>query len=290
MSTNRVAIITGGASGMGLAVAQTLSIQGGWDIHILDLNTESGESTARSLGPNATFHKCNVTSYDSLGSIFNTIYTQSSRLDFVFANAGIAEHGNFFAPKAADCDGIPPPPKGMNALVDINIKSVITTCHLALHYMRHDKTPGRDKNLIITASCGGFYPSYYSPIYTATKHAVVGFMRAIAPYFHHSASIRVNAICPGTVRTNLLSNAEWEQFPEEYFTPVEKIAQTVAMLIGGEDKEKGGDQGVLLGKAVEVSGWKHYYRDAPEFSDEAMRAVMGATNIEVSGNAEEVKG
>ncbi|KAF2242178.1 NAD(P)-binding protein [Trematosphaeria pertusa] len=280
---------------MGLAVATSLSTRPDWSVQILDLHAERGHQAASSL--NATFHQSNVTNDTSLAAIFKTVYAKHNRLDFVFANAGIAEHANFFEPQEVDDDPVLPV-KGLHAIVDINLKSVITTSYLALHYMR--KSPGKDKSLVMTASCGGLYPSYYSPIYTATKHAVVGFTRSVAPYYHTNAGIRVNAICPGTVKTNLLSSKEWENFPEEYFTPVEKIAEVVCMLVDGEDdgtgkvgeEVKGGmesiTKGALNGRAVEVSGRNHYYREMVGYCDEGMRAVMGATNIEVLENAEDV--
>ncbi|KAF2263542.1 NAD(P)-binding protein [Lojkania enalia] len=265
---------------MGLAVAQSLSQRPDWNIHILDLHAERGQQVVSSL-QNTTFYQSNVTDYSSLLSIFQTIFAKEKHIDFVFANAGIAEHANFFEERSDP----PPPPRGLDGLVDINLKSVITTSYLALHFLR--KSPSKDKSLVMTASCGGFYPSYYSPIYTATKHAVVGFMRSISPYYYHKAGIRVNAICPGTVKTNLLTSDEWRNFPEEYFTPIEKIAETVCMLVDGTDEVKGKDQGVLNGKAVEISGRQHYYRDMVEYCDDGMRAVMGATNIEVLDNAQE---
>ncbi|KAF2008210.1 15-hydroxyprostaglandin dehydrogenase [Amniculicola lignicola CBS 123094] len=265
---------------MGLAVATSLSKQSNWEIHILDLS-KNGQTVASSL--NATFHQSNVTDYQSLQSIFATIYAKAQRIDFVFANAGIAEHANFFDEKTdeeIEGKGVTGP-KGMDAIIDINIKGAINTTYLALHYMRKPNSPdsGVDKSIVITASCGGLYPSYYSPIYTASKHAMVGFMRSVAPYFYHKAGIRVNAICPGTVKTNLLSSEEWESFPQEYFTPVEKIVETVELLISpGKEEEK---EGVMFGKAVEISGTKHYYRQAVPFCDEGMKTVMSATNVEV---------
>lgn len=121
-------------------------------------------------------------------------------------------------------------------------------------------------------------------------------MRSIAPAFYHKHSIRVNAICPGTVKTNLLSSQEWANFPEEYFTPVEKIAEVVCMLVDGKDdgtgqvgKEVDGGVssiGTLQGRAVEVSGKNHYYREMVPYVDEAMAAVMGSTNIEVLDNVQ----
>lgn len=263
------------ASGIGLAVAQSLSKRPGWDIHILDRNADLGQQTASSLGASAEFHESNVTNYEQLRFTFQSIFSRKNRIDFVFANAGIAEHDNFYEEQPNQ----PPYPKGLDPLVDINVKSVITTSYLALHHFR--KSPrNTDKSLVITASCGGLYPTYYAPIYTSSKHAVIGFARAINPQFFATAGVRVNTICPGAVKTPLLSDEEWGTFPDPNFTPVEKIAEVVLMLLDGKDEQKGQDQGVLRGKAIEVSGTNHYYRDSVEFCDESMRAVMGSTDIE----------
>jgi NAD(P)-dependent dehydrogenase (short-subunit alcohol dehydrogenase family) len=148
----------------------------------------------------------------------------------------------------------------------------------------------------MTASCGGIYPAYYSPTYSAAKHGVVGFMRSIAKHFWISDRIRVNAICPGVVQTNLLTTKEWGNFPRQFFTPVEKIVETVLILLDGKDTVVGnridevegdvtgnassGKRGVLWGEAIEISGNNHYYRDAPKICDDAMKAVMKATDIE----------
>ncbi|OAL46199.1 NAD(P)-binding protein [Pyrenochaeta sp. DS3sAY3a] len=301
MPAKKVALITGGASGMGLAVATALSHRPNWTIHILDLQPPPAPLSLQ----NTTFHTCNVTDEATLSEIFSAIHASSHRLDFVFANAGIAERANFYDSHDDDDNddgdedststGPPLPVKGMHALIDINLKSVITTTYLALHYMRRSPRDC-DKSIVMTASCGGIYPSYYSPIYTATKHGVVGFMRSIAPFFLHKAGVRVNAICPGTVRTNLLTGEEWANFPEEYFTPVEKIVQVVCMLVDGVDDGMGrvgrevegtGEGGrVLSGRAVEISGTNYYYREMVPYADEAMTAVMGSTNIEVLENVQ----
>ncbi|RDW61603.1 NAD(P)-binding protein-27 [Coleophoma crateriformis] len=291
----RTALITGGASGMGLAVAQALSARGNWSIYLVDLNSAAGNAAAASL-KNACFHQCNITSYASLSAVFQRVFRANSRIDFVFANAGIAEKANFYtkhAPRSddeVDDDNDEPPPEPDLLVVDICLKAVITTSYLALHYFRKSpKDAQSDRSLVMTASCGGLYPSHYSPIYSAAKHGVVGFMRSIAKHFWVQERIRVNAICPGTVKTNLLTAKEWKNFPEEFFTPVEMIVQTVLRLIDGEDEEQGkrridgpgrGDGTILWGEAVEVSGRNHYYREAARFCDEGMMAVMRATDVE----------
>ena len=123
------------------------------------------------------------------------------------------------------------------------------------------------------------------------KHQVVGLMRSIAPHFYKQGPLcRVNAICPGTVRTNLLDSTAWSTFTENQFVPIEKIASTVLMLIDGYDKggrsiedgellSDGINQGEKLnGKAVELSGSNHYYRDQHDYSDADMERTMKATD------------
>jgi NAD(P)-dependent dehydrogenase (short-subunit alcohol dehydrogenase family) len=261
---------------MGLAVARALSDRGGWHLHLLDLNAERGERAAKELS-NAKFHKANVTDYDNLANIFQSVLDTEGRLDFVFANAGIVERYSFFESHPA---GKPPPPPDLT-VVDINLTSVINTSWLAQHYFRQSKQ-SENKNLVMTASCGGFYRAPASPSYCAAKHGVVGLMRSIAGHFYQADGIRVNAICPSTVRTNLLDSSAWDAFGQDNkFVPLEKIASTVLMLIDGKDvggktvgdgKQlvNGENKGKLNGEAVELSATNHYYRDQIDFCDANM--------------------
>ena len=253
---------------MGLAVAKALADRGGWNIHLLDLNAERGKEVTKEVA-NSTFHQTNVTDYDSFANVFQKVWDTEGRLDFVFANAGIVERFSFYETHKQS----PPPPPDLT-VVDINLKSVINTAWLAQHYFRQS-TQSEDKNLVMTASCGGLYPSQASPSYSAAKFGVVGLMRSIAPTYYKKDSIRVNAICPATVRTNLLEKEAWDTWgADAVFVPIEKIVSTVLMLIDGHDvggKSPGdgndlkdgpdGDKNKkLYGKAVELSGTTHYYR------------------------------
>lgn len=277
----------GGASGMGLAVAQALASRGGWRLHLLDLNASRGEQAAKDVA-GATFHQTNVTDYDSLASVFQKVWDAEGRLDFVFANAGIVERFNFYDTHPP---GKPPPPPDQT-VVDINLKSVINTAWLAQHYFRQS-TASENKNLVMTASVGGLYRAQVSPSYCASKHGVVGLMRSIAPNFHKLHGVRVNAICPGTVRTNLLDEQAWKTFSDDYLIPIEKIASTVLMLIDGYDVgglsvgdsqplpvHEAGKGEKLNGKAVELSGTRHHYRDQYPYADAHMEMCMKATERE----------
>ncbi|KAG9194053.1 hypothetical protein G6011_04088 [Alternaria panax] len=280
----KVALITGGASGMGLAVATALSSRTheDWSIHLVDLNAEAGKQAAGKL-TNTHFHQTNVTDYASLVSAFEASYNTHHRLDFVYANAGIVERDNFY--QHHDVDGpTPPPPNQLS--VDINLKAVINTSYLALHYFRktvakHGKE-GVDSVLVMTASCGGLYPSEFCPMYSASKAAVVQFNRAITVAYHHEG-IRTFATCPGTINTGLLSQEEWKSFPLEYFTPMETLVDTVVRLVDGGDiadakgvkKRKEENWGLT----VEVNGSNFYFRDGPEFCDGNMREMMKSTSM-----------
>ena len=161
---------------MGLAVAKSLAAQGSWHVHLLDINPDRGIQATqdKDLHPHASFHKTNVSVYSDLAAAFQAVFQRHHRVDFVFANAGIIEKTNFFG-QLPEVNGagtiqngeIPPQPD--LGIIDANLNGVMLTSYLALHYFRRSPDHGKGTNLVMTASCGGFYPSYYSPLYTASK-------------------------------------------------------------------------------------------------------------------------
>jgi NAD(P)-dependent dehydrogenase (short-subunit alcohol dehydrogenase family) len=279
--TRKVALITGGASGMGLKVAEALSSRPNetWALHIVDLHASAHSSATLNL-QNVHFHRANVTDYQALVSAFEATYSTSRRLDFVYANAGIVERDNFY--QKHDLEAPPPPPNQLS--IDINYKAVVDTSHLALHYFRKSMQDNgkHDTVLIMTASCGGLYPSEFCPMYSGAKAAVVQFNRAITVAYHHEG-IRTFATCPGTINTGLLSQEEWKSFPEEYFTPVETLVDAVVRLIDGGDIEDAKGRKVSgednWGLTVEVNGENFYFRDQAEFCDGNMEKMMAHTSM-----------
>lgn len=119
---------------MGLEAAKALAKRGDWSLHLLD--------------------------YKAFSHIFDSVFNKEGRLDFVFANAGIVERFNFYEIHPAGG----PPPELDQTVIDINLKSVISTSWLAQHYFRQSKESS-NKNLIMTASCGGLYRCQVSPWY-----------------------------------------------------------------------------------------------------------------------------
>ncbi|CAK7215237.1 hypothetical protein SBRCBS47491_002414 [Sporothrix bragantina] len=277
MAQTRVAIITGGASGIGLATSIAIgNRKAGWEIHVLDYNPAASKAVDDIEG--GIFHQVDVTDYKALGVVFRDIFRRHKRIDYVYANAGVGERADEFYDRteASDSDEPPPLPRGTQKIIDICMTAATTTAYLAQHYFRLSP-PDSERALSFTASCGALYPSFSSPVYTATKHGVLGLMRCLDRYMWRRDKIRVNAVLPGTVKTNLLTNELWQQFPEELFTPVSQIVKANLIFLDNKDETRP-DLEVIKGQAIECSGPNLHYRDPYPFCDEGMKRVMAATD------------
>ncbi|KAF1984632.1 3-beta-hydroxysteroid dehydrogenase [Aulographum hederae CBS 113979] len=251
-----VAIITGGASGMGLGVSKSLA-QKGWHVHVADLNVDAAKKTAEEIG--GSFSATNVSDYASLHATFDQVYKEQGRINFVFANAGVGERVDFYA-KLSD-EAMESPPAELNKVVDIDLNSVINTSYLAQHYMsKTSKGNDQEKGpacLVLNASIAGIYPVRFCPIYTAAKHGVVGFARAIQRRFFEESGIRVNALCPGDVRTNLFKKEEWDVFTQMEWIEVGQIVKIVEMLLFDEG---------MRGRIVEAAPHGHFFHEVPRYT------------------------
>ncbi|KAL6232741.1 hypothetical protein BDW75DRAFT_242702 [Aspergillus navahoensis] len=283
--TPKVALVTGGASGMGLAVAKAFSARPDWEVHILDINSERGSKTAEAFA-NMTFHFADVTNYKTLGQAFQECFRAHQKLDFVFANAGIIERFNFYdSCPIRTGELVAPPPEPDLLSIDTDLKGLIFTTYLAQHYFLASPDHGVGACIVMTASCGGLYPSFYSPLYSSAKFGVVGFMRSIAQHFK-ARGVRVNAICPGIVRTDLVDQNGWNAFPQHRFTQMESVVQVVLQLAGEGGPGLTDARGThlpterLFGQAVEISDTGVYFREQHAFCDDGMREVMAATVLE----------
>lgn len=147
-----VAIVTGGASGIGEAVVKHL-IGKGYKVVIADLNTKAGESLAKELGPNALFHHTDVAKYSEQTALFKKAFTWGgNRLDFLAANAGVDDRQNLFDPEIAlDSNGDPLPLD--LTTINVDLIGVIQGIWLFRHYARQNKKPGG--KIVVTSSMAG---------------------------------------------------------------------------------------------------------------------------------------
>lgn len=194
--TGKVALVTGGAQGIGRAVVQSL-LQSSAKVVVVDLNKACGEQCKAQLDTefgegNCTFIQCDVSNGDALQDAFQRTVDQFGRLDIVINNAGITNEKNW------------------EKTIQVNLTSVIKGTYLALEHM--SKEYGKEGGTIINvSSMAAFLHSPHQPVYTATKHGVIGFTRAMADAsIQDDYGVRINVLCPAFVDTPLLHSVEDE--------------------------------------------------------------------------------
>jgi NAD(P)-dependent dehydrogenase (short-subunit alcohol dehydrogenase family) len=186
-----VAIVTGGASGIGRALAGELTKRG-CEVVLADLQIELAEGVASEIkasGGEATAARVDVRDFPAVQQLVQDTRDRSGRLDYLFNNAGIAIGGN------VNHYGI----DDWNQMVDTNLRGVINGIQAAYPLMISQGFG----HIVNTASMAGLMPSPGATAYAATKFAVVGLsqsLRTEAAVF----GVRVSVLCPGVVRTPIL--------------------------------------------------------------------------------------
>ena len=221
----RVAVVTGGASGIGLASVRRLAAEGA-HVVVADVDPDTGKAAADEV--DGLFVKADVTSEDDVKALFQAAVDTYGGLDIAFNNAGISP---------PDDDSILT--TGLEAwkrVQDVNLTSVYLCCKYAIPHMQ-----ARGKGSIInTASFVAIMGAATSQIsYTASKGGVLSMSRELGVQFAREG-IRVNALCPGPVNTPLLQELfakdperaarRLVHIPMGRFAEPEEIAAAVAFL------------------------------------------------------------
>jgi NAD(P)-dependent dehydrogenase (short-subunit alcohol dehydrogenase family) len=186
---DRVAVITGAGSGIGLATAHRFA-QEGAKVVCVDIDEEAGAKAATDVG--GLFVKADVTSEDDVQRMYATAIEAYGGLDIAFNNAGISP--------PEDDSILETGLEAWRRVQEVNLTSVYLCCKYAIEHMRR-----RGKGSIInTASFVAVMGSATSQIsYTASKGGVLAMSRELGVQFAREG-IRVNALCPGPVNTPLL--------------------------------------------------------------------------------------
>ena len=222
---DRVAVVTGGGSGIGLATARRLAAEGA-KVAVADLDGETGKAAADEVG--GLFVRADVTSEDDVAAMYDATLGAFGRIDIAFNNAGIS-------PPEDDSILI----TGLEAwrrVQEVNLTSVYLCCK---HAIPHMQAQGGG-SIINTASFVAVMGSATSQIsYTASKGGVLAMSRELGVQFAREG-IRVNALCPGPVNTPLLQELFAEDperaarrlvhVPVGRFAEPEEIAAAVAFL------------------------------------------------------------
>jgi NAD(P)-dependent dehydrogenase (short-subunit alcohol dehydrogenase family) len=198
----KVALITGGGSGIGRATSIALA-QAGASIVVADIGADGGKETVRLVeaeGGKAAFIRTDVTKREDIERMVAFAEETYGGLDIAHNNAGIGTPAPRF-PEAKFED--------WDRTVIVDLWAVIAGVQAEVPTMRK-----RGGGVIVnTASIAGLAPYLPDPIYAAAKHGVVGFTRSLQ-FLHGEANIRVNCVCPGVVDTPMVRRSQEPATPE----------------------------------------------------------------------------
>ncbi|XP_011164020.1 15-hydroxyprostaglandin dehydrogenase [NAD(+)]-like [Solenopsis invicta] len=189
---NKTAMITGAATGLGYKYAEILLRNGAKKIAVVDLPTSNGQNAVATLENEfgkgrAIFIACDVSKADDLKKTFEKIVDVFGKLDILINNAGILNDNLW------------------EQIIEVNIKAVIRGSLLAFDHMGKHKG-GKGGVIVNISSVAGLYPAFV-PMYSASKHAVLGFSQSLAKMYDKTG-VRVVILCPGVTLTAMVADIQ----------------------------------------------------------------------------------
>lgn len=223
--TNKVAVVTGGNSGIGLATAKALIAEGA-NVVISGRNSETLEAAAQELGENAIAQQGDVSNLADLDTLFQTVKECFGKIDILFVNAGIAK----FAPIEQTDEAL------FDQTFDINVKGAYYTVQKALPLMEAGSVIVVNTSIVNVKGLAG------ASVYSASKAALRSMVRTFATELS-DRGIRVNAVSPGPIATPIYDRLEMpkeavaefgqslqQQVPLHRFGNAEEVANAVVFL------------------------------------------------------------
>ena len=193
-TTTKVAIVTGGASGIGKALCKELISQQVFVI-LADVNMKEGKLVEVELNRQANcarYEYVDVIDQTSVEKLIRNTFQEFGRLDYLFNNAGITMYGELFDVSIDH----------WKQIIDVNLWGIIHGTQIGYRIMKEQGFG----HIVNTASAAGMGPSPLTAAYSATKHAVIGLTTSL----HYEAKeygVKVSALCPSFVDTPIFSNA-----------------------------------------------------------------------------------
>lgn len=219
---NKVVIVTGSASGMGVTEAEAFA-KAGAKVVIADLNEEGAKQISekiRSEGGESISVKVNLTNADEIQNLFDIVMNTYGHIDVLVNNAGLFDKYNHLLETSDEL---------WDLVFDINVKAIFRLCKLILPQMieRHSGS------IVNIASISGLVGSKGGAAYTASKHAVIGLTKHLSASYAKEG-IKINAVCPGTIVTPLIKDSvdsiPKDNIPMRRFGTPEEIAELVLFL------------------------------------------------------------
>ncbi|MEU4596033.1 SDR family oxidoreductase [Nocardia sp. NPDC023988] len=188
----KVAVITGAASGMGLATAETF-VEHGAKVVLADIQEERGAAAAARLGDSALFVRTDVTVAAQIESVVGAAVDTFGRLDVMFSNAGAAVD-------LSPIDDLAP--EGLDRTLALNLQAHVAAHKYAARQFRAQGVPG---SIITTGSVAALQAGWNGGAYSMAKAAVLALVRQTAME-NQGTGIRSNAILPGAVLTSIITD------------------------------------------------------------------------------------
>ena len=192
----RTAVVTGGASGIGLQIVKRL-LADGWRAWSLDISPAPSDSTGPSSVHAEMFNHlaCDVSDVASVQAAFGQIDTQSGKIDALICSAGVLCTGRL----------MDQPPEHIDMMMDVNIKGPWLVTRHAMPLLKKGSTPRQPARVVFIGSISGIRPKVGSGFYAASK-AALHVLAGVLAVELADAGILVNAVAPGSVATPMLSD------------------------------------------------------------------------------------
>ena len=185
------AVITGGGTGIGLAIAQAFKTEGA-TLTLMARNLDRLNQAATKLGDNVTVIECDVTDPESVTKAFEQAEHENGMVDILVNNAGAAESAPFAKTSL----------ESWNRMLDVNLTGPFLCSQAVIHNM----TEANEGRIITISSTAGLKAFHKISAYGAAKHGVIGLTRNIA-FELAKTNITANCICPGFTQTDIAANA-----------------------------------------------------------------------------------
>ncbi|MBV1882086.1 MAG: 3-(cis-5,6-dihydroxycyclohexa-1,3-dien-1-yl)propanoate dehydrogenase [Pseudomonadales bacterium] len=218
---NESVLITGGASGLGLAIVERFLDEGA-SVTVMDKSEKATSALTQKIKEKGFADKLlavngDVRNYQDNENAVASCVAKFGKLDCIIGNAGIWD----FSKSLVDLP-VEQLDQSFDDLFHINVKGYLYLAKAALEPLARS-----GGSMIFTVSNAGFYPDGGGPLYTATKHAVVGLIRQFA--FELAPHIRVNGVAPGAIDTNLRGSEALGQ--DEKVIPGKMLGQAIPNLV-----------------------------------------------------------